>query len=145
MQVEAVTKYVRMSPSKARDLARAIQGQPVAEALRITQFNARKGAFYLGKTLRSAIANAENNAGLSVDDLVVEKAHIEQGPALKRYWPRARGSASPILRRTSHIRIVLTDVVRRQETVRRSAARGHTHSRAGEEAAQGSGGSRNHH
>lgn len=109
MQVEAVTKYVRMSPSKARDLARAIQGQPVAEALRITQFNARKGAYYLGKTLKSAIANAENNAGLSVDDLVVEKAHIEQGPALKRFWPRARGSASPILRRTSHIRIVLTD------------------------------------
>lgn len=109
MQVEAVTKHVRMSPSKARDLARAIQGQPVAEALRITEFNARKGALFLGKTLKSAIANAENNAGLSADDLIVEKAVVEQGPSMKRWWPRARGSASPILKRTSHIRIVLTD------------------------------------
>lgn len=109
MQVEAITKHVRMSPSKARDLARAIQSRTVAEALRITQFNARKAATYLGKTLKSAIANAENNAGLSADDLVVEKAHVEQGPSMKRYWPRARGSASPILKRTSHIRIVLTD------------------------------------
>lgn len=109
MQVEAVTKYVRLSASKARDLAREIQGRPVADALRITQFSERKAAFYLAKTLKSALANAENNAGLSADTLVVEKALVEQGPALKRYWPRARGSASPILRRTSHIRIVLTD------------------------------------
>lgn len=109
MDVEAVSKYVRMSPSKARDLARAIQGQPVAEALRIADFNARKAGVLLGKTLRSAIANAENNAGLSADRLIVKRALIEQGPSLKRYWPRARGSASPILRRTSHIRIVLTE------------------------------------
>lgn len=109
MDVEAVSKYVRMSPSKARDLARAIQGQPVADALRIADFNARKAGTLLGKTLRSAIANAENNAGLSVDRLVVKRALVEQGPSLKRYWPRARGSASPVLRRTSHIRIVLTE------------------------------------
>lgn len=109
MEVEAVSKYVRMSPSKARDLARAIQGRSAAEALRIADFNARKAGVLLGKTLRSAIANAENNAGLSVDRLVVKRALVEQGPNLKRYWPRARGSASPILRRTSHIRIVLTE------------------------------------
>ncbi|HMP75645.1 MAG TPA: 50S ribosomal protein L22 [Kiritimatiellia bacterium] len=109
MDVEAVSKYVRMSPSKARDLARAIQGRPVGEALRIADFNARKAGTLLGKTLRSAIANAENNAGLSVDRLVVKRALVEQGPSLKRFWPRARGSASPVLRRTSHIRIVLTE------------------------------------
>lgn len=109
MEVVAVSKYVRMSPSKARDLARAMQGRPVAEALRIADFNARKAGVLLGKTLRSAIANAENNAGLSVDRLVVKRALIEPGPSLKRYWPRARGSASPILRRTSHVRIVLTE------------------------------------
>lgn len=109
MDVEAVSKYVRMSPSKARDLARAMQGKPAAEALRIADFNARKAGTLLGKTLRSAIANAENNAGLSADRLIVKAALIEDGPRLKRYWPRARGSASPILRRTSHVRIVLTE------------------------------------
>lgn len=109
MEVEAVSRYVRMSSSKALDLARAIQGRPAAEALRIVDFNARKAGVLLGKTLRSAIANAENNAGLSVDRLVVKRALVEQGPHLKRFWPRARGSASPILRRTSHIRIVLTE------------------------------------
>ena len=109
MQVEAKTRFVRLSPSKARDLARAIQGRPVAEALRITEFNARKGAVYLGKTLKSAIANAENNAGLSADKLYVGEAVVNPGPVLKRFWPRARGMVSPILRRTSHIRIVLTD------------------------------------
>jgi large subunit ribosomal protein L22 len=98
-----------MSCSKARDIARAIQGRPVAEALRITEFNERKAAFQIGKTLKSAIANAENNANLSVDDLIVRLAVIEPGPHMKRYWPRARGSASPILKKTSHVRIVLTD------------------------------------
>lgn len=109
MQVEAKTRFVRIAPSKMRDLARAIQGRSVGEALRIAEFNARKGSTFLGKTLKSAIANAENNAGLSADDLVVSRAIVEQGPSMKRWWPRARGSASPILKKTSHIRIVLTD------------------------------------
>ena len=109
MDVFAVTKYVRMSPSKARDLARAIQGRSVADALKITEFSERKAAREIGKTLKSAIANAENNASLSADNLVVKMAAIEEGPHLERWWPRARGSASPILRRTSHVRIVLTD------------------------------------
>lgn len=110
MEVTAVSKFVRMSPSKARDLARAIQGKPVDEALRIADFNARKAGFWLSKTLRSAIANAENNAGVSADRLVVRLAVVEDGPRMKRYWPRARGSASPILRRMSHVRIVLTEL-----------------------------------
>lgn len=109
MEVTAVTKFVRMSPSKARDLARAIQGCTVADALKITEFNERKAAREIGKTLKSAIANAENNASLSADALYVKLAAVEDGPRLKRFWPRARGSASPILRRTSHVRIVLTD------------------------------------
>jgi large subunit ribosomal protein L22 len=109
MEVKAIAKFVRISPRKAHDLARAIQGRSVADALNITNFSDRKAAFFLGKTLKSAIANAENNAELSVDDLVVREAVVEQGPTLKRFMPRARGSASPILKRTSHIRIVLTD------------------------------------
>lgn len=109
MQVMAVTKYVRISPWKVRDLVRTIQGRTVADALKITEFSERKAAFQVGKTLKSAIANAEHNAGVSADELIVEKAVVEQGPTLKRWMPRARGSASPILKRTSHIRIVLTD------------------------------------
>lgn len=109
MEVIAVNKFVRMSPSKARDLARAIQGKTVADALKITEFSERKAGLQIGKTLKSAIANAENNASLSADNLVVKMAVVEDGPRLKRFWPRARGSASPILKRTSHVRIVLTD------------------------------------
>jgi len=109
MEVRAVARYVRLSPRKARDLARAIRGLPVADALKITQFSERKAAAVLHKTLRSAVANAENNAKLSAEDLRVKEALVDEGPALKRYWPRARGMVSPIRRRMSHVTIVLTD------------------------------------
>jgi len=109
MDITAKSRYARISPSKARDLARAIRGKGVGEALRITELSERKGAFLIGKTLKSAIANAENNAKLSADDLVVKEAIVDQGPSLKRYWPRSRGMVSPVLKRTSHIRITLTD------------------------------------
>jgi large subunit ribosomal protein L22 len=109
MEVKAVTKYVRMSPRKARDMARAIQGLPVAQALKIAQFSERKVAEQLEKTLRSAVANAENNAKLSADDLKVKQATIGEGPAMKRFWARSRGMVSRIRKRTSHITVVLTD------------------------------------
>jgi len=109
MEIKAVTKYVRMSPTKARDLARAIQGKSVGEALMVVELNKRKAAVQIGKTLKSAIANAENNAELSADSLYVAQAVIENGPILKRHWPRARGSASPIQKKMSHIRVTLTD------------------------------------
>ena len=109
MEVKAITKYVRISPSKARDMARAIQGLPVPEALKLTQFSERKAAFQIRKTLKSAIANAENNNNLSADTLTVREAVIEEGTTLKRWWPRARGMVSPIKKRTSHIKITLTD------------------------------------
>ena len=98
-----------MSPSKARDLAERLKGLPVEEALRITEFNARKAAREIGKTLKSAIANAENNEGLQAEDLFVKNAIVDGGPMLRRYWPRSRGMVRPIRRRTSHITIVLTD------------------------------------
>lgn len=109
MEIKATTRYIRMSPTKARDLARAIQGLPVSQALAVTEFNARKAAFQIGKTLKSAIANAENNNGLSADDLYVRTAIVEDGPTLKRFQPKARGMAGRILKRTSHIKITLTD------------------------------------
>ena len=109
MDVQALTKDVRISPTKARDLARAIQGRSASDALKITEFSERKAALHIGKTLKSAIANAENNNGLSVDDLVVKSAVVDQGHMLKRFRPRARGSASRIQKKMSHIKIVLTD------------------------------------
>ena len=109
MEIKAVSKYVRMAPTKARDLTRAITGKSVAEALRTVELNKRKAAVCLGKTLKSALANAENNAELSADKLWVAKAVIENGPTFPRYWPRARGSATPIRKKTSHIRVTLTD------------------------------------
>ena len=109
MDVITTARFVRSSPFKMRDLARRMQGLPANEALKVTQFSPRKGAFYLGKTLKSAIANAQNNAKLSVDGLKVKEAVVDEGPRLKRHWPRARGSVRPIYRRMCHIRIVLTD------------------------------------
>ena len=98
-----------MSPTKARDLTRAITGMSVGEALRVVELNKRKAAVCVGKTLKSAIANAENNAELSADKLYVARAVIENGPTIPRYWPRARGSAAPIRKKMSHVRVTLTD------------------------------------
>ena len=109
MDVVAITKKVRMSPYKGRTLAREVQGLPVAEAIKVTQFSPKKAAFHLGKTLKSAVANAEHNSGLDVDTLYVKLAVFDEGPRMRRFWPRARGSASPIARRLCHIKVVLSD------------------------------------
>jgi len=109
MEVSATTKYIRMSPLKARGIASVICGLSVTDALRITEFNAKKSALQIGKTLKSAIANAESNEGVSVEQLFVKDAHVDGGPTLKRFRPRARGSASAIRKRTSHVTVVLTD------------------------------------
>ncbi|MCP4849332.1 MAG: 50S ribosomal protein L22 [Verrucomicrobiaceae bacterium] len=109
MEVRSLHRYARISPHKARDVAREIQGMPVSVALDVLSFTPRKAALLIGKTLKSALANAENNHELAVDGLVVKEAVVDVGPTLKRFKPRARGSAGPIRKRTSHIRIVLTD------------------------------------
>ncbi len=109
MNVVATTRFARLSPTKIRDLAKRVQGMPVAEALKVADFTERKGAKLLGKTLKSAIANAEHNAKIAVDELTVAKAVVDEGPRMRRAWARARGSVSPILKRTCHVRVVLTD------------------------------------
>ena len=109
MEVSSHYRYARISPLKARDVAREIQGMPVSAALDVLSFTPRKAAHLIGKTLKSALANAENNHELGVDGLVVKEAVVNSGPVFKRYKPRARGSAGPIRKRTSHISIVLTD------------------------------------
>lgn len=101
-------KSARISPLKARDVARQIQGMPVSAAINVLNFTPRKAALLVGKTLKAAAANAENNHNLDPDALVVKEATVSDGPSYKRFKPRARGSASAIKRRTCHIRIVLT-------------------------------------
>jgi large subunit ribosomal protein L22 len=111
MEVKSIYKYARISPFKAREVTREIQGLPVSAALDLLAFTPKKAAFLINKTLKSAIANAENNANLKPDGLVVKEAIVGEGPTFKRIMARARGSASRILKRTSHIRIVLTDEI----------------------------------
>ncbi len=109
MEVTAKSRHVRMSPSKARDLSRKLKGCSVSDALKLTDFNKRKAAKLIGKTLRSAIANAENNAQLPLSSLRVKNVIVDAGPFFTRYWPRARGMVSVIRRRTSHITVILDD------------------------------------
>ena len=109
MEVQALTKYVRVSPKKAREVIREIQGRRAAEAEQLLKFIPRKSARLIAKTLHSAIANAENNNNLSGEDLIISKAVIEEGPSLKRFRAGARGSAKHFKKRTSHIRIILSD------------------------------------
>ena len=109
MEVKAVTKFARISAFKAREVTRAIQGLRAADALERLEFYPKKAARLIFKTLHSAVANAENNNNLRRDDLVVKEATVGEGPTLKRFQPKARGSAGPIRKRTSHVRIILTE------------------------------------
>src|SRR5215468_75147 len=123
MEVRSTYKYARISPFKVREVTREIQGLPVSAALDLLAFTPKKAAFLIGKTLKSAIANAENNANVKPDGLVVKEATVGEGPTLKRIMARARGSASRILKRTSHIRIVLSDDIPIETREQRKAKR----------------------
>jgi large subunit ribosomal protein L22 len=109
MEVRAVSKYARMSPSKVGEVTRLIQGLGASQALEVLRAIPRKSARMVEKTLNSAIANATHNAKLAASALVVKEAVANEGSRMKRWQPKARGSAGQILKRTSHIRIVLTD------------------------------------
>lgn len=108
MEVKSTTKYVRLSAKKARDVARAIQGLPVSSALDILTYTPKKAAQLICKTLKTAIADAEHNFSLDASTLVVKEAVIGVGPSLRRFKPRAKGSAGAIRKPTSHIFITLT-------------------------------------
>jgi large subunit ribosomal protein L22 len=111
MQVRSIYRGARISAFKCREVTREIQGLPVSAALELLTFTPKKAARLVLQTLKSAIANAENNNNLRPDKLVVQEAVVGEGPTLKRFTPRARGSASPIRKRTAHIRIIVTDDV----------------------------------
>lgn len=109
MEVRAVTKYARISPSKVRFLVGAVKGKPVEVALNTLKFMPMKAAGIVEKTLRSAIANADQNTDIDVDNLVVSNILADQGPTLKRFRARARGRGARILKRTSHITVILAE------------------------------------
>ena len=109
MEVQAITRNVRMSAQKMREVVRQIQGLPVQQAVAVLAVVPRKSARFVAKTLKSAIANAENNNGLKVETLRVKEAVAGTASTLKRFVPKARGSAGPILKRSCHIKIVLSD------------------------------------
>jgi large subunit ribosomal protein L22 len=103
----AVARYIRISPYKARKVMDLIRGKEVEEAQRILAFSPTHASRVIGKVLNSAVANAENNQNLRSDELVVQGGWVDEGPTLKRWMPRARGRATRIRKRTSHITIVL--------------------------------------
>jgi large subunit ribosomal protein L22 len=109
MEVRAVAKYVRVSSQKIRGLVWAIKGKPVEAALDRLKFMPQKSAKVVEKVIRSAAANAEQNPQIDVDTLVVRNVYANQGPTLKRFRARARGRGARILKRTSHITVILAE------------------------------------
>ncbi|KPU26763.1 MULTISPECIES: 50S ribosomal protein L22 [Caloranaerobacter] len=109
MEARAIAKYVRISPRKVQIVANLIRGKNVNEALAILKFTPKKSARLLEKVVKSALANAENNFDMDRDNLYVAEVYANQGPTLKRWRPRAQGRAYPILKRTSHIGVVLRE------------------------------------
>ena len=115
MEFRAEYKNAKVSPKKARDVAREIQGMQVSEAINTLTFTPRKAARLLNKTLKSAVANATNiseekpEIDVDIEELRVKEAVVNDGRTLKRYKPRARGSAGAILKRQSHITIIISD------------------------------------
>ncbi len=109
MEVRAVAKYVRISPTKIRRVAIAIKGKPVEDALNLLGYMPQRSAKILAKVIRSAVANADQKPDIDVDSLSVSNIAVNQGPSLKRFKPRAMGRATRILKRTSHVTIVLAE------------------------------------
>ena len=107
MEAKAVSRYVRVSPRKARIVVDLIRGKSVVRAREILAFTNRGVAETVEKTLNSAVANAENQHHVRPESLVVKTAYVDEGPTLKRIRPRAKGSASRINKRTSHITIIV--------------------------------------
>ena len=109
MEAKAVAKYVRIAPRKVRVVLDLIRGKNVAEAFAILKFTPNAGADVIEKVLKSAVANAENNFDMDVDKLYVSTAFVDQGPTLKRIHPRSRGQAFKILKRTSHVTVIVEE------------------------------------
>ena len=109
MEARAIAKYVRMSPSKVKPVCDLVRGKDLNEALTILKFTPGKGAEILEKVVQSAAANAENNFDMNRDNLYVAEVYANQGPTMKRWRAGSQGRASIILKRSSHIEVVLRE------------------------------------
>jgi large subunit ribosomal protein L22 len=108
--MKASATHIRISPRKVRMVVDTVRGKSVSQALNILEFTRKKAASPVQKLLKSAVANALENGGVNdADALVIDRIMVDEGPTLKRYMPRARGRATPIRKRTSHIRIMLRE------------------------------------
>jgi len=108
MPYQAVHRYARIAPRKARLIAELIRGLPIDEAMTALEFSKRRAAWYYKAVLKSAIANAEENDA-DVSALFVRESRADEGPTIKRWRPKDRGRAHPIMKRTSHLRVVLDE------------------------------------
>ena len=122
----AVVKYVRVSPSKVRAVLDLVRGESYGRASEILTFSERAVSDVIGKCLDSAVANAENNDGIPAEELYVSACYADEGPTLKRWRPRARGRATRINKRTSHITVIVSryDEATLEELRERQAAKG---------------------
>jgi large subunit ribosomal protein L22 len=109
VEVRAVERHIRMSPQKVRLVLDVVRGKPAQEALAILQFLPHRAAKPVAKALKSAVANAENNFNMDPDDLVITSCAADEGRTLKRWRPRARGRVNQILKRSSHIIVVVAE------------------------------------
>lgn len=109
MESRTMAKYVRVSPRKVRLVMDQIKGKKVEEALHLLSFAPQKGAFLLKKLINSAVANAEQNSDIDVDNLYIKRIFADEGPTLKRFRPRAMGRATKIRKRTSHLTVILSE------------------------------------
>ncbi len=111
MQAKAVARTVRIAPRKVRLVLDLVRGKEVGEAVALLKLTNKRAADVVEKLIQSAVANAEHNYDMDVDNLVVSEIYANEGPTLKRFRPRAQGRATAINKRTSHITVVLTEKV----------------------------------
>ena len=109
MEVAARLRHARISPQKCRLVADQVRGMPVEKALELLAFSPKKAAAIVKKVLESAIANAEHNEGADIDELKINRIFVDEGPTMKRWEARAKGAANHIVKRTSHITVMVSD------------------------------------
>lgn len=109
MEAKAIAKFIRVSPRKTRIVAKNVVGRSVEDALNILRFTPQKGAQVIREVMKSALANAEHNTNMNVDALVVKEILVNEGPTWKRFMPRAQGRATSIMKRTSHVTVILAE------------------------------------
>lgn len=110
MEIQASAKFTRLSPTKARPLARTLRGLPTTDALNKLKYHNSKASRVLYKLIHSAVSNAKNNYNFKEDNLKIKQLLVNAGPSYKRYWLRSHGSADKLLKRTSHLYVTLTEI-----------------------------------